>query len=390
MLYLDHNATTQPDDAVVEAMARSMREAWGNPSSMHSWGERARAALEHSRAQVAALVGCAARGVVFTSGGTEACALALRSCIGATTMRGTIVCSRIEHSAVRDPIKQYESSGGDVVWLDGDPTGVVSPAEVERALGGRDDISLVCLQWANSETGVVQRIAEVGRVCRSRRVPFFVDAVQWAGKGVIDMRSLPIDMLAISAHKFHGPKGAGALIVGDGTVLSGKKEGSPQEGGRRAGTEAHPALIGFGVAAELASRWLAGDGRDAATHVARIRDAFEERVVAALPGAIIIARSAARIWNTSLIAFPGLEAAAIVLALSRRGVCASAGSACSSGSLEPSPALLAMGVPHDVAHGAVRFSFGRDANESMAFDAADRVIAVVRRVAAIGGSATPG
>ncbi len=386
MIYLDHNATTPPDQAAVEAVRETLTVEWGNPSSIHSVGERARMVVERARDQVATLVGCQAGSVIFTSGGTESCHLALWSCLASDPRRQRIVTSRVEHSAVREVVRAHEARGGAVEWLEVDRCGRVDLEQVTTALSRHDDVALVSVQWANSETGVIQDVAAIGRICRGRGIPFHVDAVQWAGKGAVDLGSLPIDLLSISAHKFYGPKGAGALIAAPSTVVRALLVGGPQERGRRGGTEAVPAIAGLGVAADLASKWLCGEGVRGVLAVAAMRDAFEDRITRAVAGSLVIAGGVTRTFNTSLISFPGLEASALVVALSRRGVCASAGAACSSGSLEPSPALLAMGVAREAAHGAVRFSFGRAADEALANDAADRVISVVGKMALLGGS----
>ncbi len=380
MIYLDNNATTQPDPKVIAAMVRALEESWGNPSSRHRVGERARGAVEGARAQVAQVLGCAPGQVTFTSGGTESCHLAIHSALSSDPRRTRLVTSRTEHSAVRGAAEAWEAQGHPVTWIEGDRNGVIDLAVLDALLDAHPDTGLVSIQWANNETGVVQDVGSLGETCRRHGVPFHVDGTQWVGKMPTDLRSLPIDLLSCSAHKFHGPKGVGALAAAPGVVIRPAAVGGPQERGLRAGTENVPGIVGMGVSADLALQWLTlGEGPRLA--LAAVRDAFEEKILAALPFAQVIGGGAARLPNTSNIAFARLEAEAVLVALSRRGLCASAGAACSSGSLDPSPVILALGIPREIAHGAVRFSFGRDATEAEARDAAAIVIECVGKVA---------
>ena len=369
MIHLDANATTRPLPEVVDAVRRALERDWANPSSVHRPGQAARHAVELARAEVAALLGCAEREVIFTSGGTEAADLAIRGVMAATDRR-LIVTSPLEHSAVRELASEMARRGqAEVIWLAHDAQGRVAPdalREVLRARGG--EVAVVSVMTANNETGVLQPVPELAAICRQAGVPMHTDAVQAVGKLPVRLSDLGVDLLSCSAHKLHGPKGVGALAVRRGTPLSSALCGGPQERERRAGTENVPGIAGFGVAATAARAWLAGDG---AVRGAQLRDLFERLVLEREPSAHVHATQTSRLWNTANIAFPRLEAEGLLLALSERGVAASAGAACSSGSLEPSPVLLAMGVPPELAHGSVRFSLDRLVAEADVRRAAD-------------------
>ena len=380
-IHLDHNATTRPLPEVVEAVRRAMAEEWGNPSSIHRGGMSARHAVDLARESLADLLGASPRQVVFTSGGTESANLAIFGTLAHFEggPRRVLATSRLEHSCVREAAEAFERRGGEVLWVPHRPDGTVEPAALEEILRQRGpEIALVSLMAANNETGVLAPIGEVGAICRDAGVRFHTDAVQWAGRLELDFRSLPIDLLTCSAHKFHGPKGVGALLVRGGVRLSPQLVGGPQERQRRGGTENVPAIVGAGVAAEAAKAWLAGGS---AAGIELLRDRFEREVLARCSGAEVHGASAGRLWNTSNIGFPRLEAEAILMVLSERGVHASAGAACSSGSLDPSPVLLAMGVPPTLAHGSVRFSLGRETSASEIDRAVSEIAAAVTRLA---------
>lgn len=386
-IYLDNNATTRPASAVIEAMDQMLRQWWGNPSSVHRFGQVARQRVELARASAARLIGCRERELVFTSGGTEADHLALRGVLDAARgdRRPLLVTTRVEHSAVREPAAALECGRGEVVYLPVDADGRVRGgdlADLLRRHEAAERTTLVSVQWVNNETGVIQPIAELGAICRAagRAIRLHVDATQAVGKMPVDVAAAAVDLLSFAAHKFHGPKGVGALYVRRGVRLQPQVLGGPQEGQRRGGTENVPGIVGMGVAADLAREFV-GDGVRLAA-LERLRDAFEQKVLAACPDAVVNSRGGPRIWNTSNIGFPRLEAEAILIGLSERGVCASAGAACSSGSLEPSPVLLAMGIAEEAAHGSVRFSLSRDTTASE-LDAAAQVVAhVVHKLAA--------
>lgn len=381
MIYLDHNATTPPADEVVAAMAQALRVTWANPSSVHRPGQEARRAVELARAEIAELLAVKPKELTFTSGGTEAIDLAIRGGLAAAR-RPVLVTSRVEHAAIRDLAASLaQRDGVEVRWCPINAAGVIDVAALEALIADRP--GLVALQWANNETGAIQPAELIGAACRARGVVFLCDATQWVGK-------LPVepgldrwcDLLACAPHKFHGPKGVGVLWARAGVGIAPVQPGS-QEKGRRGGTENVPGIVGAGIAARLTLDWL----RHPAVRLrqAALRDRFEAAVLAAVPGARVNGPVApdARVWNTTNIAFPRLEAEPLLLAMSERGVAASAGAACSSGSLDPSPVLLAMGVPPELAHGSVRFSLGRDTTQTEVDRAAQIVVEAVRRV---GGS----
>jgi cysteine desulfurase len=358
VIELDNNATTRPSPGVIEAVRRGMVEYWHNPSSVHRAGQAARHQVELSRQAVADLIGARPREITFTSGGTEAIDLAIRGTLAALPAgRQRLVTSKVEHAAVRDLGEELEKRGKSVAWCPLAPGGVIDLAALERLL--TPDVGLVSIQWANNETGAIQPVREIAQACKARGVLFHCDATQWVGKMPTDVREIAFDVLTFAPHKFHGPKGVGVLWAGAGVRLSPRLLGT-QELGRRGGTENVPGILGAGVAAREAIGWLSEASRR--EERSALRDQFEQTIQRAIPDAVINRPSdpAQRLWNTSNIGFPALEAEALLMLLSERGVAASAGAACSSGSLEPSPVLLAMGVPERVAHGSVRFSLSRE------------------------------
>ncbi len=378
MIYLDYNATAPPDAAVAEAMRRALEDEWANPSSPHRAGQAARRAVERARATIARLLGTTPDALVLGSGGTEADNLALRGRLDPTAGRTRLLTTRTEHAAVRETAVALADAGRATVhWLETDADGRVAPGTLDAALAAIDEpaaeVAVVSLSWANNETGVLQPVDELGAVCRRHRVAFHLDAVQWVGRGPVDLDERPIDLLSFSAHKIGGPKGVGGLAVRRGVRLAGDVTGGPQEAGRRGGTENVPGIAGAGAAAVAALDRLAGFDPSAA---AARRDRFEARILADVPAARVHGRTAPRLWNTSSIGVPGLDAETALLMLSERGVCAAAGAACSSGAMEPSPVLLAMGVDPAVAAGTIRFSLG----PATADDELDRAAAVVVEV----------
>ena len=379
-IYLDSNATSRPAREVVEAMHRALTEFWANPSSVHRAGQAVRQQVELARHDVCGLLGCLDRELVITSGGTESTNLAIRGTLERRPERPVLVTSRMEHAAVRETAEFLESRGTEVVWLPHDPEGVVEIEALADLLRDRADvIGLVSVMWANNETGVVQPIETLGQRCREAGVPFHTDATQVVGKRPINVAALPIDLLSFAAHKFHGPKAVGGLYVRRGMRITHQVIGGPQERERRGGTENVPGIMGMGAAAKLARTWLDSSGP---LDLAVQRDAFEQRVCEALPRVRVNSGGAERLWSTSNLGFPALEAEAILLLLSERGVFASAGAACSSGSLDPSPVLLAMGLPPDVAHGSVRFSLSRETTADELDRAAAIIPAAIERLSA--------
>lgn len=385
MIYLDHNATTRPDDRVVQAMCDALSECWHNPSSVHRAGQAAKRRVELARQSVARLINASPAEILLTSGGTEAIDYALRGAVELAAGQGrrTVVTTPIEHAVARYLLKALERRG-DIELREAPVTqaGVVNVDGLGALLDG--SVGLVNVQWANNETGAVQPISCVGEIVRERchGAIFHVDGCQWVGKAPTDVRAksgrsagASIDLLSFAAQKFHGPKGAGGLYLRSGLKLPTQIHGS-QEVGRRGGTENVPGLVGMGVAADIAREWLAEPANLAA--LAARRDHFERGVLARCPGAVVNAAAAPRLENTSNIGFPGAETEVILLGLSERGVCASGGAACASGSLEISPILRAMCVPPDVAMGSVRFSLAKDTT----LEEIDRAVEVIGEVVA--------
>jgi len=386
-VYLDNNATTQPAGEVVAAVQEANEHLWANPSSVHRFGQRVRHRVELARASLASLIHCRDRELIFTSGGTESNNLALRGVLEqAFTLnpenkqppRGVLMTTQTEHSAIRQPAEHLAELGVHVVYLPVDSYGQVTPNQLKAALAEHAHdhrIVLVSILWANNETGLIQPIDELVAICRtfrqqhpSSKVLFHTDATQAVGKIPVDLAKTPVDLLTLSAHKFHGPKGIGALYVRTGVRLRAQHDGGPQERERRGGTENTAGIAGMGVAAQLAQQFLAD--REQILRLTAMRDRLESGILKHLPNTVVNSQAPAhpgsatgpvpsRLWNTSNLGFPRLEAEAILLGLSERGLCASAGAACSSGSLDPSPVLLAMGVPEPIAHGSIRFSISR-------------------------------
>lgn len=394
MIYLDNNATTMPSARCRDAMIRAVDELWHNPSSMYRPGQAARRAVELARASIARLINAQPKELVFCGCGTCSIHTAMNGVIYThrEVENPNIVTTHIEHPAVRYLAKQAaERLGVETRWLPTLPGGRVDPEALAKLVDERT--ILVSVQWANNETGVIHPVAEIGKLCRQRGVTFHVDGVQWVGKmptnvGTGEGERCPahddeagqwIDMLSFSAHKFHGPKGIGVLWIRKGTKFAPSSPGT-QELGRRGGTENVPGILGMGAASEEAFDFL-NDPEKRRTMAAH-RDRFECRVLELVPGARVNgpADPAHRVWNTTSIAFPKLEAEVILLMLSERGICASAGSACSSGSLDPSPVLLAMGIPEALAHGSIRFSLCRDTDPGCLEEAAQGVAACVRQL----------
>ncbi len=377
---LDANATTRPSAAVVAAMREALEAHWGNPSSVHRRGMEARHRVDLARESVAKLLGCRSREVLFTSGGTESANLAIRGVLDRFRggPRRVLATSRLEHSAVRECAEHLERRGeAEVVWLPHDAAGVVDLEALESLLGERSqEVALVSLMWANNETGVVAPVEAIGERCRDAGVLFHCDAVQWAGRHPLEWSGTPVDLLTASGHKFHGPKGVGVLVARGSARFEAQLVGGPQERERRGGTENLPGIVGLGAAAEEAIRSIEA-GRWSSSI---LRDRLEAGVLARCPGAVVNGATAPRLPTTANIAFPGLEAEAMLVVLSESGVYASAGAACSSGSLDPSPVLLAMGIAPDVAHGSVRFSLSDETTSAEIDEAIERIAAAHARL----------
>ena len=343
MIYLDANATTPLDPAVMAAMMPALAEVFANPSSVHKPGQDARALMDRAREQSGAALGCDPREIVFTSGGTEADALAVRG-----LARRKVVTTSVEHPALLGACAELERAGVEVVRVPVDRSGRLDLGALEAALPGADLCSAMA---ANNETGIAFPLARIGELCRRHGVPFHTDAVQAIGKMPLSIRELPLDLLSCSGHKIGGPKGAGLLWARRGIPLAPVQVGGHQERGRRAGTENVAAIVGLG---EAVSRAVAAVPTQAA-RLAGLRDRLEA-VARQIPGAHVAGAGSARVCNTLNVAFEGCDGETLLVALDLAGVAVSTGSACSSGSLEPSPVLLAMGYPPALARGAIRFS----------------------------------
>jgi cysteine desulfurase len=354
VVYLDNNATTRVDPQVLQAMLPYFSEYYGNPSSMHSFGGGIAVKIREARENVARLLGAAADEVVFTSCGTESDGTAIRAAIESYPNRRHIVASRVEHPAIKNLYETLAKKGFRVTFVPVDREGRLDLDYLYESLS--DDTAIVSLMWANNETGVIFPIEEISLKVKERGIIFHTDAVQAVGKIPINLQATGIDMLSLSGHKLHGPKGVGVLYIRKGTRFSPFMIGGHQERGRRGGTENTAAIIGLGKAAELAKTHLDSGGYE---DIRKIRDRLEEGILANVPHALVNGDRSHRLPNTTSVAFEYVEGEAILLMLNEHGICASSGSACTSGSLEPSHVLRAMGVPFTAAHGSIRFSLSR-------------------------------
>ena len=371
-IYLDHNATTPVFPAAADAMAAALRDEFGNPSSVHHFGQRAKALIDQARSSVAALIGADPSEVVFTSGGTEADNFAIRGAAEALEPSGRrhLIGTTIEHEAVLNTLKALGRRGWDVTLLPVGETGVVSPESLAAAL--RQETAVVSVMHANNEIGTIQPIPELARLARERGAYFHTDAVQSAGKIPIEVKALGVDLLSVSAHKFYGPKGIGAIWIRRGLRLLPIMTGGKHERNRRAGTENVAGIVGMGVAAEAARTKMAAE----AARVGSLRDRLEAGILRAVPGTVVNGGSSPRVPNTTNISFDRIEAESLLIALDLEGIAVSTGSACSSGTLEPSHVLKAMGFPAHRTQNSIRFSLGA----STTADDVDRVIAVLPAV----------
>ena len=382
-IYLDHNATTPLDPVVVDRMARALHDVWGNASSVHHFGQQAKAALDEARASVSALLSADAAEIVFTAGGTEANNIAIRGAAEALEPSGRkhLITCGIEHEAVLNTMRAMARRGWRVTTLPVDASGIVSVDRLREAM--TDDAALVSIMHANNEIGTVQPIAELAAVAHERGALFHTDAVQSAGKLPVDVRALGVDMLSIAAHKFYGPKGAGALWVKRGVRLLPFMTGGRQERNRRAGTENVPALIGLGVAAELAKRKIETE----APRLSALRDRLEAGILSSIPGTERNGAASPRVPNTTNISVERVEAESLLIGLDLAGIAVSSGSACSSGTLEPSHVLKAMGYPHARTLGSIRFSLGAsntDADVDRVLEALPPIVEKLRSLTTVG------
>jgi cysteine desulfurase len=377
LIYLDNNATTQIDPAVLEEMLPFLQKFYGNPSSGYRFGSQVRQAIDRARERLANLLGCDPSEIVFTSCGTESNNAAIDSALQFDPRGKHIVTSAVEHSAVRRHCEDLAKGGCEVTFLGVDQDGNIDLAELESAI--QTQTSIVSLMWANNETGVLFPIEKIAEICRDKRVLFHTDAVQTVGKIPIRLRDWPINFLSLSAHKLHGPKGVGALYINKKSRFRPSLIGGGQENGRRAGTENVASIVALGKAAERASECIAEEqGR-----VGAMRDQFETVILEKVRGAAVNGAQASRLFNTSSISFEGIDSQAALMLLDRHRICCSAGSACRTGSMESSHVLRAMQLSDERARGALRFSFGRfncDAEIDQAIQIVPQVIHKLRQL----------
>ena len=370
-IYLDSNATTPMRPEVVAAMIPVFTKDYGNPSSIHWFGQQAKSMLDDARAQVARLIHAETSEIVFLSGGTEADNLAIRGIAESQKSRGRhIITSKIEHHAVLHTCRDLEKQGYEVSWLGVSSGGLVDPEDVRRAI--RPDTILISIMHANNEIGTIQPIEEIGRIALAADIYFHSDGVQSTGKIPVDVKKLNVDLYSISAHKIHGPKGVGALFIKKGTPVKPLLTGGGHERNRRSGTENVAGIVGFGIAAKMAREGLESE----MTHVRELRDRLESELKKRIELIHVNAENAPRLPNTSNIMVDFAEGEGLVISLDLKGVAVSTGSACSSGSLEPSHVLIAIGKTPDEAHGSLRFSL----NSTNTAEEVDYVVDVLPRI----------
>jgi cysteine desulfurase len=371
-VYFDYNATTPLAPPVAEAVLRVSRDVFGNASSIHHFGQQAKSAMDEARSAVAALVNGGPSEIVFTSGGTESDNLAIRGAAEAleTTGRRHLIASGIEHEAVLNTLRALAKRGWRTTVLPLDASGIVSPDRLRELIDA--DTALVSVMHANNEIGTIQPIAELAAIAHERGALMHTDAVQSVGKIPVDVRALGVDLLSLSAHKFNGPKGGGALWIKRGTRMLPTTTGGKHERNRRAGTENVPAIAGLGVAAALASAKMAAEG----ARLAALRDRLESGILAGIAGTAVNGAPDARVPNTTNISFERIEAESLLIALDLEGIAVSTGSACSSGTLEPSHVLKAMGLPSHRTQNSLRFSLGLFSTQ----EEVDRVVDVLPRL----------
>jgi cysteine desulfurase len=351
-IYVDNNATTRVAPEVLDVMLPYLNERYGNPSSMHSFGGNVAHKIKEARAKVASLINASPDEIMFTSCGTESDSTAIHAAISSVPDKKHIITSRVEHPAVKNLFEHLSKKGFRVTFVPVDRKGMLDLDYLYNNL--TDDTAIVSIMWANNETGMIFPVQELSQVIKNKGIVFHTDAVQAVGKLPIDVSKSEIDMLSISGHKIHAPKGIGALYVRKGTRFSPFLIGGHQEGGRRGGTENVAYIIGIGKASELAATHMG----EMVTRVEKLRDKLENELLKRIPNAIINGDTENRLPNTTSISFEYVEGESILLMMDELGICASSGSACTSGSLEPSHVLRAMGVPFTAAHGSIRFSLG--------------------------------
>jgi len=375
VIYLDNNATSKVAPEVVEAMLPYLSEHYGNPSSMHSFGGDVGKKIKEARQNVADLIGATPEEIVFTSCGTESDGTAVRAAIESNPDRKHIVTSRVEHPAIKNLYETLSKKGCQVTFVPVDNEGRLDLDYLYKSLS--DDTAIVSLMWANNETGVIFPVEEISREVKDRGILFHTDAVQVAGKMAMDVSATGIDMLSLSGHKFHAPKGIGVLYIRKGTKFAPYMIGGHQEHGRRGGTENVASIIAIGKAAELAKQHIDDNGYAC---VGELRDKLESKLLERIPYSIVNGDTKNRLPNTTSIAFEYVEGEAILLMMNEHGICASSGSACTSGSLEPSHVLRAMGVPFTAAHGSIRYSLSRYNTEKEIDFVIERMPPIIERL----------
>jgi len=381
IIYADNAATTKMSKTAIEAMLPYMDKIYANPSSLHTLGQQAKEELDAARQSVAKLLGAQPQEIIFTSGGSEADNQAIVSAakLGERKGKKHIVSTAFEHHAVLHTLDRLKKQGFEITLLDVHENGIVTPQQVEAAI--KEETCLVTIMFANNEIGTIQPIKEIGAVCRKKGVLFHTDAVQAAGHLYIDVEDMNIDMLSLSGHKFHGPKGVGVLYAKKGIPLANIIEGGAQEKGKRAGTENLPAIIGMAAALEEACANMAENSRK----VQKLRDKLIDGL-SAIPHSVLNGDRESRLPNNVNFCFEGIEGEALLLLLDAKGICASSGSACTSGSLDPSHVLLAIGRPHEIAHGSLRLSLCEENTEEEAeyiIDAVTQVVAYLRSISPV-------
>ena len=381
VIYLDNNATTQVDPAVFEAMVPWLRDEYGNPSSVYALGKRAATALDTAREQVAGLIGSAPEEILFTSCGSESLNTAILSAASLDPDKTHIVTTAVEHSATVKLCEHLARRGYEITWLPVDRLGRLDLDKLERAI--RPDTALVTLLWANNETGVLFPIEEISRLTNAKKVPLHVDAVQGVGKLPLNVADLNAQFVSLSGHKLHCPKGIGALYVNKRMRFTPWLRGS-QENSRRGGTQNVASIVGLGQAAEIAASHFA---ESSAVH--NLRDHFEQTILQSVPGSEVNGDTENRLPNTSSLSFEGIESEGALMLLDEQGICCSAGSACTSGSVHPSHVLKAMGFSNDRARGSLRFSFGRFNTADQIETACEAVPQVIEKLRALSPSGSP-
>jgi cysteine desulfurase len=374
VIYFDNNATTQVAPEVYETMQPYFTELYGNPSSMHTFGGQVGIRVREARERVAALLGCDPGEIIFTSCGTESDSAAIHGTLAAVPHKRKVITTRVEHPAVLAVCRDLETHGYMVVELGVDKLGRLDLDELEEQLD--DDTALVTIMAANNETGVIFPVEQIAQMVTSRGITFHTDAVQIVGKVPLNLAKSAINLLSLSGHKLHAPKGVGVLYVKKGTRIAPFLLGGHQEGGRRAGTENVPGIVGLGKACELAARHM----DDENTRVKALRDKLEREILRSCPDSRVNGDRNNRLPNTTNISFEYVEGEAILLLLDRYDICASSGSACTSGSLEPSHVLRAMGVPFTAAHGSIRFSLSRYNTEDEVDFTIDKMPDIINRL----------